>query len=226
VKQTLAITAGCLIAALTVGDTVYRISPRPGRTYSDVVAVSGNLGDISQLTDQDEDQMKGMDDLFAQGAKDGIDADELASIRELAAIAKPWDSNWGEEFFKNADGKVGGCSPYVLGSVSGSWDSTLGCSMANSATSGPLSYFAFGGGGGAGGMVDQFSMGGGGGGSGRSYGGGGGGGGGGNGNSYEKPIIIVSSLSHEPVAFVPEPTTASALLFGAAGLLARRRRRA
>jgi hypothetical protein len=70
-------TAGCLLTALVVGDTVGRIAPRPGRTYPDTYVAKGGLGDISHLTadDQDDDMTSTLDDLFALVARDGIDAD-------------------------------------------------------------------------------------------------------------------------------------------------------
>ena len=219
-KSTLAITAGCLFSALAVGDTVYHIAPRPGRTYSDVaVAAKGGLGDISQLTDQDDDLIqKNLDDLFADETKDGIDADELASIRELALVAKPHDSSWGADFFKDADGNVGGVSPYTLARTTGAWDSTLGTSMATSATTGPMSYFA--GGGMNHGLVDQFCLSGNGPGSSLQYGGDAGSGAIGS----NRPAAIVSSLGVAQIFAVPEPATASIFAFGALSLLIRRRR--
>ena len=53
-KSTLILAAGCLVAALAVGDTVYRISPRPGLTYPAEAVAQASVGDISELTDEDE----------------------------------------------------------------------------------------------------------------------------------------------------------------------------
>jgi len=220
VKSTLAIAAGCVVAALAVGDTVYRIAPRPGRTYPDVVALKGGVGDISELTNQDEDPTAAsLDDLFAQDTKDGLDADEMASIRQLAMIAKPHDSSWGEDFYKDADGHVGGASAFAMAATTGAWDPTLGASMATSATSGPMSYFSSNSAGGGAGLIDRFALGGAGPGQAPQYGGGTGGGASG---GSARPAIIVSSLA--PLTAVPEPTTLSAVILGAGALLGRRRR--
>ncbi len=224
-KSTLAITAGCLLAALAVGDTVYRISPRAGRTYPDVLALKGGVGDISQLTDKDDEADASLDELFARSNHDGLDADELASIRQLALIAKPQESSWGEEFFKDSDGHVGGATSFAMADTTCAWDPTLGASMATSATTGPMSYFSSNSAGGGVGLIDMFALGGAGPGSEPKYGGGGGGGGGG-GSSY-RPSMIVSSLTPTPtVHAVPEPTSLSLVGLSAAMLLGRRRHRA
>ncbi len=219
-KSTLAITAGCLLAALAVGDTVYRIAPRPGRTYPDVLALKGGVGDITQLTDKEDETAASLDELFARSNHDGLDADELASIRQLALIAKPHDSSWGEEFFKGADGHVGGATAFAMADTTGTWDPTLGASMVTSATTGPMSYFSSNSAGGGVGLIDLFALGGAGPGSQPQYGGGGGGGSGGGSNN--RPSNIVSSLT--AVNAVPEPTTLSFLALSATLLLGRRRR--
>jgi len=215
------------MAALAVGDTVYRIAPRAGRTYPDVFVNKAGVGDISELTSEDDESMaSNLDDMFADGMRNGLDADEMASLRTLAAIAKPHDSSWGEEFFKDPDGKVGGVSPYTMGTVTGAWDPTLGASMATSATTGPMSFFSSSSNGGGAGIIDLFALGGGGNGM-AQYAGGGGGGGGASGSSnssHTRPAVIVSSLEPTPLTAVPEPGTLSLLGVGAAGLLARRRR--
>jgi len=223
VKSTLAITAGCLLAALAVGDTVYRIAPRAGRTYPDVLTLKGGVGDISQLTDKDEDATaQSLDELFAAQNRDGLDADELASIRQLAMIAKPHDSSWGEEFFKDADGRVGGATPFAMADTTGAWDPTLGASMSTSATTGPMSYFSSNSAGGGVGLIDQFALGGAGPGMQPQYGGDASGGSSGGSSVHNRPAAIVSSLV--PLTAVPEPTTTSVLLLGATTLLGRRRR--
>lgn len=214
VKSTLVITAGCLIAALTVGDTVYRMSPRPARQ---VLVAQGGVGDLSGLTDDEEQMNADLDGLFA-GGKDGLDSDELASVRELAAIAKPYDSSWGEEFFKEGSASAGGISPYVSQSVTGAWDPTLNAFI-SSATSGPLSYYSNSVAGS--GLVDEYAL--------AMAGGatssnmyGGGGGVGGAGGRRASAAVLASAIS-PTLSAIPEPTSLG-LIGLAAGFFLRRKK--
>ncbi len=124
-KSTLVLAAGCLVAAMAVGDTVYRIAPRAGVSYPVVEVAKASVGDTSDLTDQDDETMNSdLDSLFAN-ATDGLDPAELASVRELASIAKPHSSHWGDDFFKEGVSGVGNCSDFTLKNVTGCWDPTL-----------------------------------------------------------------------------------------------------
>jgi hypothetical protein len=216
-------TAGCLIAALGVGDTVYNLAPRGGVPYTPpAVASRGNVGDISKLTDHDDDDKQAdndLDSLFAQDGKsmDGMDADEFASIRKLASIAQSKASDWGKDFYKNDNGNnVGGVSNSTMNSVSGAWNSAL------DASGGPLTLAAIGPTGGSA-FVDDYTLAsiGAGPGAAASYGGDADGGTSGSGGKAKANFSAAADVRGQSVS-VPEPS--SLALLGLGGLFLRRRR--
>ncbi len=171
---------------------------------------------MSGLTaDEDEATIADLDGLFPNGIT-GIDADDMAAIRQLASIAQPHDSSWGKEFF---EGDPTGVSPFTLKSVTGTFDPTLSAGLNGGATSGPLSYFSASLTGGD--LADQYSIASPGGSAGNGYGGAAGGGASG-GNARQSSASIATAVNAGPVA-VPEPTTLS--LLGLAGLTLLQRRR-
>jgi hypothetical protein len=205
VKSALVLAAGCLIAAMAVGDTVYRIAPRSGVTYPVEVA-KASVGDTSELTGQDDEQMDSdLDNLFAN-AKDGLDASELASVRELASIAKPHSSHWGDDFFKEGASGVGNVSDFTMKNVTGCWDPTLDRIARDCGSgSGP-------------GIGDEYAL------ApvsnGRFYGGGTGSI---SGSSHHASHIASQYCPKPPPTAVPEPSSASLILLGAVSLLRRRK---
>jgi hypothetical protein len=214
VKSTLALAAGCLVAALAVGDTVYHIAPRAGLTYPPEPVTVASVGDISDLTDQEDEEMNAdLDSLFALG-RDGLDSSELASLRELASIAKPHSSHWGDEFYKEGAKGVANVSPFTMKHVSGCWDPTLDRVIRTQA--GPYAHSGWGTG-----LVDEYSL---------SpvvsndkfYGQGGHGGGHGR-RRHHSPAHVASQYCPKPQA-VPEPASLSLIALGAAALLRRRHR--
>ena len=207
-KSTLVLAAGCLVAAMAVGDTVYRIAPRNGVTYPVVEVAKASVGDTSDLTDQDDPMNSDLDSLFAN-ATDGLDATELASVRELASIAKPHSSHWGDDFFKEGASGVGNVSDFTLKNVTGCWDPTL--DRIARADCGPNR---------GPGIGDEYCLpspvs------SGRFYGGGTGSS---SGSSHHASHIASAYCPKPPPTCVPEPSSASLILLGAAALLKRRRK--
>lgn len=214
-KSTLVMAAGCLFAALAVGDTVYRIAPKPGVTYPAPAPIA-SVGDISELTDAEEESMNSdLDSLFANNA-DGLDNYELAALRELASIAKPHSSSWGDKFYKEGSSNVGNVSGYTMNNVTGCWDPCL--DRIALADAGKYAHTGW-----ANGLTDEYNL---------SpivsadkfYGGG-------TGSSYAKrrnsnhsAAHIASQYCPTPSA-VPEPASLSLVVLGAGALLRRRRAR-
>ena len=201
---------------MAVGDTVYRISPRAGMALPEAVA-QASVGDTSELTDQEEESMNSdLDSLFANST-DGLDPAELSSIRELASIARPHSSHWGDEFYKEGTTGVGGVSGYTMKNVTGCWDPTL--DRLASASNGPNSHSGWGAG-----LSDQYSL--------APISSGGKFYGGGTGSAYasrrhHSASHVVSQYCPPggggPGTSVPEPASLSLVVLGAGALLRRRR---
>jgi hypothetical protein len=209
--------AGCLFAALAVGDTVYRISPKAGVTYPAPAPIA-SVGDISELTEAEDESMNSdLDSLFAHNA-DGLDNFELAALRELASIAKPHASYWGDRFYKEGSSSVGHVSGFTMKNVSGGWDPCLDrIAMADAGKNAHTGW--------SNGMTDEYTI---------SpivsaekfYGGGtGGGSGSSKRRNHNHSAAHVASQYCPPPASVPEPASLSLVVLGAGALLRRRRAR-